>query len=495
MSFSSLFPFGNGNGQNKDDRISTRPMAVAGSFYPANKDSIVRLLSEYFQPFKHQKKMENIAAVIVPHAGYVFSGAVAASAYSLLEPDRQYEHIFLIGPSHHIYMDGASVNDQFEYYETPMGKVKVDTALCRKLIHDSPFFSCNPDAHREEHCLEVQLPFLQFRLKKVPPIIPIIIATQSLPVIQQIAEVLKPYFNDKNLFIISSDFSHYPSYKDAEKVDRRTGKAIAEGSPYKFIEIIAQNEKDNIPNLVTSACGESAILTLLFISSKMKDIQIHPIMYRNSGDSEYGDHLRVVGYHTFVLTRSGETNTDTTFSLTKMEKEILLQIARRTIQNKLNHSSLPVYDEKGLTDALKMPCGAFVTINEGGKLRGCIGHFGSDQPLYSVVAEMAEAAAFEDPRFYPLQPGELTKIGIEISVLSPMKRIYSIDEFTLGKQGIYMSKGTQSGTFLPQVAEETNWSKEVFLEHCAHDKAGLSWDGWKDADLYTYEAVVFNEEK
>ncbi|MFA6767046.1 MAG: AmmeMemoRadiSam system protein B [Parabacteroides sp.] len=496
MSISTIFSSGTCSGQdNKKQESTVRPEAVAGTFYPAGRDSLVKAMNIYFKAYAGGTSSGEVAAVIVPHAGYVFSGEVAASAFAQISPKQQYERIFLIGPSHHVYMDGASVNSGFDYYATPLGNVPVDTALCRQLIRNHSVFSCNPAAHDKEHCLEVQLPFLQYRLKKMAPIIPIIVATQSSAVIQKVAEALKPYFNAKNLFVISSDFSHYPSYDDAVKVDKLTGESIGSGSLEAFVKALSQNAAKHVPNLATSACGESAIATLLYITAGMNDIQIRHIMYRNSGDSSYGDHQQVVGYHAFAFMRKSADSGEISFSLTEQEKDTLIRIVRSTIQNRLSHSNRPVCDPNKLTEALRMRCGAFVTLNEGGRLRGCIGHFGSDRPLYRVVEDMAEAAAFEDPRFYPMQLDEFEKTEIEISVLSPMKRIRSIEEFTLGKQGIYITKGGHSGTFLPQVAEETNWSKEEFLGHCAHDKAGLSWDGWKDADLYTYEAVVFKEKE
>ena len=490
--FNTKLPFPDNDGQ--DNHESIRPMAASGLFYPDDKDSLVNMLSGYYQPFESSTIRDDVAAVIVPHAGYVFSGVVAASAFAQVHPDKKYDHIFLIGPSHHVYMDGASVNDQYEYCETPLGKMKVDTALCRQLIKDHPCFSCNPEAHSDEHCLEVQLPFLQYRLQMMAPVVPIVIGTQSVSVIRQVAESLKPYFNDNNLFVISSDFSHYPSYQDAQEIDECTCEALISGSPEKFLEAIHCNMAKHIPNLSTSACGQSAILTLLYMISKRTDIRINHMMYRNSGDSDYGDYLRVVGYHAFTFTRVHGIYADTTFALTCHEKETLLRIARKAIKNRLSHSSLPVCNETGLTSTLRMPCGAFVTLNDGGRLRGCIGRFGDNKPLYQVVEEMAQAAAFDDPRFYPLQSTELRSIHIEISVLSPLRKIGSPDEFVLGKQGIYISKDGRSGTFLPQVAEETNWNKEEFLGHCAHDKAGLSWNEWKEADLYTYEAFVFKED-
>ena len=140
---------------------------------------------------------------------------------------------------------------------------------------------------------------------------------------------------------------------------------------------------------------------------------------------------------------------------------------------------------------LKAHCGAFVSLHKQGRLRGCIGHFGEDTPLWEIVVEMARAAAFEDPRFPPLSRNELDDTDIEISVLTPMRRIQSLDEFQLHRHGIYIRKGYRSGTFLPQVADEVNWTKEEFVGHCSQDKAGLGWDGWRDAELYVYEAIVF----
>ena len=130
-------------------------------------------------------------------------------------------------------------------------------------------------------------------------------------------------------------------------------------------------------------------------------------------------------------------------------------------------------------------------MHKNGRLRGCIGHFGEDVPLHKIVAEMARAAAFEDPRFLNVTREEFDDLEIEISVLTPMRRIYSLDEFELHRHGIYIRKGFSSGTYLPQVADEVNWTKEEFVSHCSQDKAGLGWDGWKDAELYVYEAIVF----
>ena len=208
-------------------------------------------------------------------------------------------------------------------------------------------------------------------------------------------------------------------------------------------------------------------------------------MYQNSGDIDNHDHSRVVGYHSFAILRQPQSE----FSLSAEDKRQLKQIALQSIKDSLDGK--PIAQQTIRSSALKSKCGAFVSLHKYGRLRGCIGHFGEDFPLHEIVARMARAAAFEDPRFMPVTSDELADIDIEISVLTPMRRIQSIDEFQLHRHGIYIKKGYHSGTFLPQVADEVNWTKEEFLGHCAQDKAGIGWDGWRDAELYVYEAIVF----
>ncbi len=483
------------------DMPKVRHAAVSGSFYPEDTAELKSMLADFFQPYSDQEGIETTCALIVPHAGYIFSGEVATAAYAQIAPDSSYEHIFLIGPAHRAHVNGASINYMSDAYQTPLGAVKVDTALAKELVDKNECFIYHPQADTEEHALEVQLPFLQYRLKEVPPIIPIVIGTESIPVIQNMAHALLPYFNSKNLFIISSDFSHYTAYDKACKADQRTGEAISEGDPQAFIEAVITNSDEKMKDLVTSACGQSAILLLLLLIHADKHIHIEHLLYRNSGDSRYGSKDQVVGYHAFAFERDNSPAQDidadksTTFSLTDKEKKTLLHIARQTIINRLLKTDTTTYDSSDLTPDLQTRCGAFVTLHERGKLRGCIGHIVGDKPLYKTIEEMAVAAAFNDPRFYALQKDELDLIDIEISVLTPLKRIYSADEFNLGIDGILIEKEGRSGTFLPQVASETGWSKEEFLGHCSRDKAGLGWNGWINANLYTYQAIVFSEDK
>jgi AmmeMemoRadiSam system protein A len=349
-------------------------------------------------------------------------------------------------------------------------------------------FTYKRAAHDREHCLEVQLPFLQRRYEEVPPIVPIIISTNDYHKLKRIAEVLKPYFTDDNLFVISSDFSHYPTYDAACEVDARTGKAIETGNVEEFIKTIESNAQRDIPNLATSACGAFAIITLMMMLDD--NYSVKHIMYQNSGDIDNHDHSRVVGYHSFAILRNGQQQTNTDFRLSDEDKRMLKDIALQSITDSLDGKRInsSLYTQNA---TLKQQCGAFVSLHKHGRLRGCIGHFGEDYPLHEIVAEMARAAAFEDPRFMPVTKDELDDIDIEISVLTPMRRIKSLDEFELRRHGIYIKKGHRSGTFLPQVADEVNWTKEEFVGHCSQDKAGLGWDGWRDAELYVYEAIVF----
>ncbi len=489
------------NGQTREPVV--RPATQANRFYDGNAQRLSQEVDSFLALHRGSADSRRVAALIVPHAGYYYSGNVAASAYMALNPKQPYKRIFLLGPSHHEWLDGASVNTEADYYATPLGNVKVDretgmaltTTDGTDLTDSEKVFFYRPEAHDREHCLEVQLPFLQRRLGDVPPIVPIIISTNDFRKLSRMAEVLKPYFTDENLFVISSDFSHYPRYEDAYEADGKTGKAIESGDVGRFIAAIEENARSGKRNLATSACGEFAIITLMLMLDSIYEVK--HLMYQNSGDIGDTDHSRVVGYHSFAILRngdggSGQTRTNTDFVLSDGDKKVLKEIALQSIKDSLDGKSVSVrVSQMQEYPMLSKKCGAFVSLHKHGHLRGCIGHFGEDTPLYEIVAEMARAAAFEDPRFMPVSREELDDIDIEISVLTPMRRIQSLDEFELHRHGIYIRKGYRSGTFLPQVADEVNWTKEEFVGHCSQDKAGLGWNGWKDAELYVYEAIVF----
>jgi len=462
-----------------------RPATQANRFYTGDAKKLSEEVDSLLALHRDAAVYNDLTALIVPHAGYYFSGNVAATAYMTLLKDKVYKRIFLLGPSHHEWLDRASVNTEADYYATPLGQVEVDHETALALTSADSVFRYEPKAHDREHCLEVQLPFLQRRYGEdsVPPIVPVIISTNDFQKLKRIADVLKPYLTEENLFIVSSDFSHYPSYEDARKMDARTGKAVESGDVSRFIAVLEENARSGVPGLATSACGEQAIATLLMMIDST--YQVKHLMYQNSGDAEEHDRNRVVGYHAFAIVHGAAQN----FSLSADEKQTLKEIALTSIKDSLDGK--PISNRSPLTAHLSEKCGAFVSLHKHGRLRGCIGHFGEDVPLHEIVAEMARAAAFEDPRFLPVTRDELADIDIEISVLTPMRRIHSLDEFELHRHGIYIRKGYRSGTFLPQVADEVNWTKEEFVSHCAQDKAGIGWDGWRDAELYVYEAIVF----
>ena len=470
------------------DTNSVRKPAVAGSFYPSSAKEILSMTQGWLHPVDAQVAPQ---AVIVPHAGYVFSGEVAASAFNRIPKRHPYKRIFLLGPSHRVGFSGASVDTMYAYAETPLGRVAIDIETGKELLKTASF-TCRNDAHDREHCLEVQLPFLQMMYEEVPPIVPIVIGTQRLEILEDIADSLEPYFNEENLFVISSDFSHYPSYKDAQASDLYLANAIEQGGLEEFLKALRYIRKMDFTGQDTAACGACAIAVLLsMMDTQGRDrFDVDHVMYRISGDSPYGDKDRVVGYNSIVISRNQKTD-DHLFHFTDDEKKGMIAAARSAIYSALrmdydgDATPVGILKEKGY--------GVFVTLHLNGRLRGCIGRFTSSDSLFETIQDMARSAAFSDPRFPSLSRSEAPRVEIEVSVLSPLKRISSVDEFKLGRDGIYMIKGSRHGTFLPQVATETGWSTEEFLGHCAQDKAGIGYYGWKDAELYTYQTEIVNE--
>jgi AmmeMemoRadiSam system protein A len=247
-------------------------------------------------------------------------------------------------------------------------------------------------------------------------------------------------------------------------------------------------------------CGWTSGLTLLYLAEEDQNLEFRKISYCNSGDSQYGNKDEVVGYNAIALIeKSPKTEekpvTTTELSFTREEAEKLLSIARSSIKSMLFENKRLSINPENVPSGLKKNMGAFVTLKIKGNLRGCIGRFNPPDPLYEVVNQMALASAFEDTRFTPLTKEEFAKTDIEISVLGPMKKINNINEIVLGRHGIYIKKDFRSGTMLPQVATENKWTVEEFLGYTARDKAGLGWLGWKDADIFVYEAVVLEENK
>ena len=471
---------------------------AAGRFYPADKNELSKDLSQLFENCKKSSTIWKVRAIISPHAGYVFSGEIAASAYSAIPKNAVYKNIFIIGSSHVMYFDGASVYNTGDYI-TPLGKVTVNREIADKLILDNKVFAFPTTAHIQEHSIEVQIPFIQSYFKNIPPIIPIIIGTDKENTIKKIAEALRPWFTPENLFIISSDFSHYPAYKDAVENDSLTAMSIISGKPRIFLNTLRNNASKNISGLATSMCGWTSGLTLLYLAEGNDKLETKRLDYCNSGDSPSGGKAEVVGYNAMVMIDKDQSSSlphtsGNSFSFTMEEKKKLFDIAKKSIESRFTDYKY-VMDERSMPDDLKKPMGAFVTLKINGALRGCIGRFFSEEPLYNVVSESAISSAFEDPRFSPLTKDEYKVTNIEITVIGPLKKINNINEIVLGKHGIYIKKGLRAGTMLPQVATENGWSLEEFLGYTSRDKAGLGWDGWKDAEISIYEGVVLEDKR
>lgn len=492
IAFISIFFIMNASSQ--DSTIDRTPYA-AGKFYPADKGTLQKDLASLFMECRKPGAKDRVRAIICPHAGYVFSGKTAASAFSAIPRDASYKNIFVIGSSHVMSFDGASVYDEGDYI-TPMGKAVVNREIASELKKSNKVFGFPVTAHAKEHSIEVQIPFIQYYFEKTPPIVPIIIGTNSSRTVKQVAEALKPWFTDENLFIISSDFSHYPSYNDAVENDKKTAASIVVGKPSAFLRTLDENYQKDTKGLLTSMCGWTSGLTLLYLSEGDNNLEFHIVDYSNSGDSEYGNKDEVVGYNAITLTeKAAKPINMEELRFTEAEKSLLFKYARNSVLAKLENRQPELDPDRKLPPVFNEHLGAFVTLKINGMLRGCIGRFPSEEPLYKVVKESAVSSAFGDPRFPQLSEEEYPRTEFEITVLGPMKKITDIHEIKLGKHGIYIQKGNRAGTMLPQVAIENHWTLEQFLGYTSRDKAGIGWDGWKNADIYIYEGVVLEENK
>jgi len=475
---------------NNFKNLSVREPAVAGAFYPGNKEELERVVERYLSQAQVQTDKKYIKALIVPHAGYDYSGWVAAYGYKLLE-NRAIKRVILIGNSHSEYFDGASVYPE-GYFKTPLGLVEIDKDFVERLKKSSNKIYFKETTHLKEHSLEVQLPFLQKTLKGFK-IVPILLGNQE-GVVDDLVNTLKNLIDDTTLVIASSDLSHYPKYEDAQFSDNEIIKAILTGKRENLEKTIREIKQKNIPNLQTCACGRQAIEVVMGLMEN-KDVEIKLLKYANSGDLpadrqgvEIGDKSHVVGYAAiaFVSDKSED-------ELGLEEKKRLLEIAREAVEVYVKEGRIIEVEEEN--PFLNKHLGAFVTLKKHGKLRGCIGVFEPDIPLYQVVRDMAIAAATKDNRFFPVSKDELGELEYEISVLSPLRKVDSWREIEIGKHGVQIRKGLRSGVFLPQVATENNWDLDTFMSTLCVQKVGLPADCWKDpeTEIYVFTAQVFGE--
>ena len=459
-----------------------REAAVAGVFYPDDKESLVRQVDNYIQEHKQQPQLLPVRALIVPHAGFVYSGYVAAEAYCQIA-NQSFDNVFLIGTSHKASYSGAVVPNA-SVFETPMGDVDVNTEILNELKSATMLITGNNEIHHEEHTLEVQLPFLQRILPNLK-IVPILIGSKDANEIEQIAECLKAYFIPSNLFIISSDFSHYPPAQYAIDEDSRTARVICNNNPDDLIKYISYIEDGEVPNLFTRLCGWSSVLTLLYITQDI-EVTYTRLSYQHSGMKLTKDHSRVVGYQAIAI-----SDKRTIDILTKKEKKEMLRLAHEAINRQLYFQD----DEDDKTQLQVKSSGVFVSVYNGDELRGCVGQFGNKGNLNNLIKKLAVDAAYDDSRFESIKEDELNDIRIEISLLTPLELIDDINKIEVGRHGIYIMNGFQHGTFLPQVGARNQWTVEEYLGHCSRDKAKIGWDGWREADIFIFEAVIIKDDK
>lgn len=454
----------------------------SGSFYPSDKNELSKQVLSFLKAKKGVEKNLSLAGIIVPHAGYIYSGKTAGFAYSLLE-DKKIDTVFLIGRSHRANFLGI-VTDDRDYWKSPLGNVAVDTEIVSEIVV-KPGFRVDYRILDLEHSLEVQIPFLQSAIKNTFKIVPILVGCENEGELDTYAEYLVPFVkkNKNSIIVISTDLSHYHSDQTAREIDRKTISLLESD---KFSSLI-----EKMKNQEVELCGASAVYLGLKILSKISPVKTVLLDYSNSADATK-DKTRVVGYAAMAIYTQNAKLQEKKM-LNKSQRLMLLKIARETIQHYLEGKKLP---ELKIDDpVLAEKRGVFVTLRKKGELRGCIGTILPQDKLYQSVRAMAIQSATADPRFPSVRLDELKDIEIEISVLTVPVKVSGPDEIVLGRDGVIVKRGFRQGVFLPQVADETGWTKEQFLSFLCSHKAGLEPDAWKkpDTELYIFQAEVFSE--
>jgi len=455
--------------------LDIRPPAVAGAFYPGDREQLAKDLEQLLrgaQPTAADAPLPK--ALIAPHAGYVYSGPIAANAYARFMPARgRIKRVVLLGPAHRVAIRGLALPGA-RGLETPLGIVPVDeTAVAA--ISDLPQVLVSPEAHAREHSLEVHLPFLQAVLGDFS-VVPLVVGDAST---QEVAEVLdRLWGGDETLIVVSSDLSHYLTYAQAQATDRETARTI----------LARQAQLHHY-----QACGATPVNGLLSVAQRCR---LKPRLFdlRNSGDTA-GDRSRVVGYASIgFYAASADAAVDAEAEQADARGEILLPIARSAIGD--------IFGLQYATDEshafLREHGATFVTLNRHGRLRGCIGSLQAHRPLLEDLKANAKAAAFLDPRFQPLSQTEFTTTRVEVSLLSAAETIPvrseedALEQIRPGIDGLILHHGERRATFLPQVWESIGEPLEFLRQ--LRLKAGLSASFWaSDVKLWRYTVVKYSE--
>ncbi|MBI4532014.1 MAG: AmmeMemoRadiSam system protein B [Candidatus Latescibacteria bacterium] len=463
----------------RDTGLARKP-AVAGQFYPRDPVALDRDVRGMLERAPTLSIEGDVRALIAPHAGYIYSGSAAASAYKQVVR-REFDAVVVIAPSHHEDFPGVSVY-RGDAYLTPLGSVPVAHDLIEQLVEQNDCIHVMDAGHRYEHALEVQLPFLQVALGGSLSIVPIVMADRSQELCCRLGEAIAETAEGKILLIVaSSDLYHGYSYDACVQSDTRTLAGIEAFNPEGFCGGLERG--------IYQACGGGPITAALIAAREMGANSVKILHSINSNDvtGERGGY--VVGYGAAVVYRA---NVSASVKLSHEEHHELLTIAHTAIEASVRGEPLP--EPTYLSEPLKELQGAFVTIRKEGSLRGCIGYVEALKPLYQTVQEAAEASALRDPRFSPITEEELPLLTIEVSVLTPPIPIGhdEVQKIQIGRHGLIIRRGYRHGLLLPQVAAEYSWDPLTFLEQTCR-KAGLSKDAWKngETEIEIFSADVF----
>jgi AmmeMemoRadiSam system protein B/AmmeMemoRadiSam system protein A len=440
--------------------------SVAGQFYPADKKALGEMVNGFIVKAPQGKGEGKIIALISPHAGYVYSGQVAAYGYRQIQ-GHEIKNIILLGVSHRSTFMGASVYTKGRF-KTPLGEVKINEPLAQSFLNEAAEVKYFPEAFEKEHSIEVQLPFLQTVLKDFM-IIPILIGTPTQKTFDHLIARISATFDENTLIVASTDLSHYHDYHKAIEMDSKIISAVERLSTIQAGQLFQSGEAE--------MCGAFPVIITIEAAKRLGATHGVLFHYANSGDVT-GEKDKVVGYASLGLFRS---------PYTENEKKELLSLAKNAIAEHVTSGKTP--DREIANPKLRADGAVFVTIKKNGSLRGCIGNIQAVMPLYQSVIKNAIAASSSDPRFPPLTKEEIKDIEIEISVLSPLTLLRDVKDIQVGRHGLVIRKGMQSGLLLPQVASEYGWDRETFLDQLCV-KAGLPKGSWRDAELYRFTAEI-----
>ncbi|MCK4778049.1 MAG: AmmeMemoRadiSam system protein B, partial [Actinomycetia bacterium] len=368
------------------------PYAAKIGFYPDSEESLRDLLSHLLSQSFPENIPGKIKALIVPHAGYRYSGLVAAQAYKQLE-GKDYKTVIILGPSHQVPLAGAAIGDE-DYYVTPLGNVFLDKAIAKDIATSVDDVSLNSAPLAQEHSIEVQIPFLQMVLGEFK-IVPIALGEIDMELIDNLGKAISRIARGKDVLLIaSSDMSHYHAYENAVIMDNIIIEEILKKNPDSLHKALTEKKGE--------LCGASAVLSII-TASKWLNLQPKLLKYMNSGDIT-GDEKEVVGYTSIAFYEKSSNSLKSEKVLSGEDEKAALDIARKTLQSYFENGIIP--EIVGPSPGLLKKLGAFVTLKKDGKLRGCIGHIEADTPLFQLISKMAISSAIHDPRFSPVQGDE-----------------------------------------------------------------------------------------